>query len=292
MNGRLLAMKVLNNGVDRILAMNELCITMRLAPYGGSKLHHNLIGQHASALIDPTTNLPILFLELCDGGSATQVLMQRFKGDRAQRKWTGAAILQLLVQISEALSAMHQHAHIVHNDIKPDNVLITGFHSDTSSARIADFGLAAAMECTRGGHVLGPRQFKPVGTYGYMPDEVCRLAATAAVKRKEDYIMSPAADVFALGVTMAELVIGKWFCYVPRSKESQVSQKVKDIRRGEPSSTGKYLKDITAAMPGFTHVQLLGLFQVIVQCVDASPSKRRMHSIRGGYRVARHSSSS
>jgi len=102
--------------------------------------------------------------------------------------------LDLGLQISAALGAAHK-AGIVHRDIKPENVII---HPD-GYAKVLDFGLAKLRE-PRGedaATILKTGTGIAMGTLGYMAPE--QLAAGE---------ITPAADVYSLGIVLHEMVTG------------------------------------------------------------------------------------
>src|SRR3989454_5567510 len=87
----------------------------------------------------------------------------------------------------------YAHAHgIVHRDIKPDNVLISGKH-----AVVTDFGVAKAVSASSGGTLtsLGVA----LGTPAYMAPE--QAAADPHVDHR--------ADLYALGVLGYEMLTGR-----------------------------------------------------------------------------------
>ncbi|HXT94173.1 MAG TPA: serine/threonine-protein kinase, partial [Trebonia sp.] len=97
-----------------------------------------------------------------------------------------AEALQLTAQICDALAAAHA-AGIVHRDLKPANVLL-----DAGQARLADFGIARVA-----GESPATTTGMVIGTIGFMSPEV--------IKGEEP---GPACDVYAVGITLYELLTG------------------------------------------------------------------------------------
>ena len=95
---------------------------------------------------------------------------------------------RLALELAEALSAIHA-AGLVHRDLKPANVLLS-----PAGAKVIDFGIAHAVDSTRltsTGLILG--------TPDYMaPEQVTDPAGSG-----------PAADVFAMGATLAFAATGR-----------------------------------------------------------------------------------
>jgi serine/threonine-protein kinase len=94
--------------------------------------------------------------------------------------------LGLTAQICDALAAAHA-AGIVHRDLKPANVLL-----DAGQVRLADFGIARIA-----GDSAATRTGAIIGTIGFMAPEVIRGEPPTA-----------ACDVYALGITLYELLTG------------------------------------------------------------------------------------
>jgi serine/threonine-protein kinase len=143
---------------------------------------------------------PFLALEYLEGGS----LAQRLDGT----PWPSAAAARLVEVLARAMHAVHQRG-IVHRDLKPHNVLLA--RSDRPEAlplggrpeelgerfepRITDFGLAKQLGVsgqTQSGAILG--------TPSYMAPE-------QAVGQSKQ--LGPAADVYALGAILYELLTGR-----------------------------------------------------------------------------------
>ena len=100
--------------------------------------------------------------------------------------------LQMLREIADALSYAHKHG-VVHRDIKPDNVLISGRH-----VMVTDFGVAKAVSESAGGSSLTSLGVA-LGTPAYMAPE--QAAADPNVDRR--------ADIYALGAMGYEILTGR-----------------------------------------------------------------------------------
>ena len=101
--------------------------------------------------------------------------------------------VSILKDVARALAYAH-HAGVVHRDIKPDNVLISG-----GTAVVSDFGIAKAMDAARTSNVAGGMTItspgSSLGTPGYMAPE--QVAGDN---------MDHRADIYAWGVLAWELL--------------------------------------------------------------------------------------
>jgi len=97
------------------------------------------------------------------------------------------AVVEVGTKVCEALAYAHDELGLVHLDIKPDNLLL----SDAGDVKLADLGIARAE-----GFATDTRHIR--GTRGFMAPEQLRGGPLDA-----------RTDVFALGVTLAELAVGR-----------------------------------------------------------------------------------
>lgn len=118
---------------------------------------------------------------------------------------------QIVTAIASALDYAHTHS-IIHRDVKPSNILI----DKQGHAYLTDFGMAKAIltstEITRTGD--------SVGTPAYMAPEQAMGRAVA-----------PETDVYALGVTLYEMVAGR----VPFQSEMPIVQAMLHVHSVPPS---------------------------------------------------------
>jgi len=109
-----------------------------------------------------------------------------------ERELPVAETLRILSDVCDALAHAHSHG-IVHRDIKPDNVLLSGKH-----ALVADFGVAKAVQESTGKTALTSMGVA-LGTPAYMAPE----QATA------DPSTDHRADIYAVGALAYEMLAGR-----------------------------------------------------------------------------------
>jgi hypothetical protein len=113
------------------------------------------------------------------------------------------------IEIARALGAAHSH-HIVHRDVKPQNVMI----DDEGSAKVTDFGIARTLDedgLTADGRVLG--------TTDYVSPE-----------QALGHDVNGQSDLYSLGIVLYEMLTGE----VPFKGDNQVAVAMKHVREEMP----------------------------------------------------------
>jgi serine/threonine protein kinase len=142
--------------------------------------HPNVVQIHD---VGDSDGRPYFTMEFVEGGSLAEKLL----GTPLPARQAA----ELLATLAGGVQAAHQSG-IVHRDLKPANVLLTA----DGSPKITDFGLARRLE----GEAGLTRAGTAVGTPSYMAPEQAR--------GKTDSV-GPAADIYALGAILYELLSGR-----------------------------------------------------------------------------------
>jgi eukaryotic-like serine/threonine-protein kinase len=113
------------------------------------------------------------------------------------------------IEIARALGAAHAR-HIVHRDVKPQNVLI----DEEGTAKVTDFGIARTLDeegLTADGRVLGTTDY-------VSPEQALGQHVTGQ------------SDLYSLGIALYEMLTGE----VPFKGENQVAVAMKHVRETLP----------------------------------------------------------
>lgn len=151
--------------------------------------------------------------------------------------------VRLLREIASALAYAHEHG-IVHRDIKPDNVLLSG-----GSAMVTDFGVAKALSAsTTGEHSSLTSLGVALGTPAYMSPE--QASADPSVDHR--------ADIYAFGVLAYELLTGQP-PFVGRTPQGLLAAHVNEA----PETISKRRASLTPALAA-----------LVMRCLEKRPADR------------------
>ncbi len=205
---RIVALKVmaphLNNNPDFVSRF------FREASLAANLTHPNMVQVHSAG---EDTGRYYIAMEFVDGESLLARLARLVK-----LKPTEA--VAITVYIAEALNFAWQRAKLIHRDIKPDNIFLSG----DGEVKLGDLGLAKSLTAE------APQMTSPgmmMGTPHYMSPEQARAESTVDFR----------TDIYSLGCTLFHMLTGK----VPYSADSSLAVVMKHIEEPVP--------DIVATWP-------------------------------------------
>lgn len=178
-----------------------------------------------------------------EGDHEEYIVMEYVKGRtlkdiiRMQGLLPADQAINIARQIGEALA--HAHAnHIIHRDIKPQNILI----NEDGRAKVTDFGIARAassVTLTQTGDI--------VGSVHYLSPEQAKGSQT-----------NEQSDIYSLGIIFYEMITGK----VPYDGDTPITIALKHIQE-EAELPGKVISGISP-----------GLDAIIMKCLAKSVEDR------------------
>ena len=229
--GTTIALKILRaelagSTVARARFRREMALARKVTSAHVCRLHD--VGEHDGGVF--------LTMELLEGRTLAEHL-------RGADPLTVAEVERIAAQLVAGLAALHA-AGVVHRDFKPGNVMVT---DGGRRAVITDFGLARAAA---DGDVAVTAELGLLGTPAYMaPEQVEGRPAT------------PASDVYALGVTLFELLTGT----VPFRAETALATATARLHRAPPRPSS-----VRADVPARWDA-------IVARCLARDPSRRPHH---------------
>ena len=180
------ALKLLKRGMDTDSVLQRFLRERRIL----ASLNHPNIARllDAGAAAD---GRPYLVMEYVQGHPVT-------KWSREHRP-TLRQILELMVGVCEAVHAAHRQ-QVVHRDLKPSNILV----GEDGAAKLLDFGVAKLVSDEEAEATLTSLGSAPLTPQYAAPEQLLGQPVT------------PATDVYALGVLLYELLTGQ----LPRGHEN------------------------------------------------------------------------
>jgi serine/threonine protein kinase, bacterial len=191
----------------------HICVLKELAPAEGNslekaqelfirearvlyKLHHPQIPKFRESFVDGKRKSMFLVQEYVEGPTYEAILRDR---KHQGKTFSEAEAQALLAQLLPVLDYIHSQG-VIHRDISPDNLIC---RNNDHLPVLLDFGgvKAAAITAVREGSPSQDNGQRPVtllGKVGYSPEEQIRRGQ-----------VSKGSDLYALGVTLLVLMIGK-----------------------------------------------------------------------------------
>jgi tetratricopeptide (TPR) repeat protein len=164
--------------------------------------------RHRLSEASDAAEVTLVTMELLDGSPLSEWL-------RSRPPLNTSEALPLVEQISAGLDAAHR-AGVIHRDFKSGNVMLAPAPSGALRAVVTDFGFAHAASGGDDLTVTATRSGLIQGTPSYLaPEQVTGGPIT------------PAADIYALGVVMYEMVTGS----LPFEADTALATAVKRLRQ-------------------------------------------------------------
>jgi len=152
-------------------------------------------------------------------------------------------VMRILHDVVDALAYSHHHG-VVHRDIKPDNVMLSGRH-----ALVTDFGVAKAVSASSGdGHTNLTSLGIALGTPAYMSPE--QAAADPRVDQR--------ADIYAVGAMAYEMLCGRT-PFVAPTPQGMLAAHIAE----KPEPPARYRNTIPAPMN-----------ELVLKCLEKNPADR------------------
>ena len=114
--------------------------------------------------------------------------------------------LKLLIDVARAVAAAHD-LDLLHKDLKPGNILVTGNPGETPQAKVADFGSASLLVPERLS-ALGITNLGFTETSADAPESLTGTLMYVAPEILAGQTPTADSDVYALGVLLYQLAVG------------------------------------------------------------------------------------
>jgi serine/threonine protein kinase len=147
--------------------------------------HRNIVRVHD--LVEDG-GLAAISMEYLDGGTLRDLRRQQPYG-KPFGVFSPDDVLPWMEQLCAGLDDAHQHARVVHRDLKPVNLMVT----KSGTLKITDFGLARTLA-----ESMSSFSGKVQGTPGFMSPQQAR-----------GEIPTESDDIYAVGATLYDLLTGK-----------------------------------------------------------------------------------
>jgi serine/threonine-protein kinase len=174
-----------------------------------------------------------IVMEFVEGADLRRYLKKRGMLDNERA-------IEIAHDVALGLGAAHKRG-IVHRDVKPQNIML----NDSGMVKLTDFGIASmykdaeAERLTTTGMTLGTVQY-------YAPEQA------------QGEIVSPAADIYAMGIVLYEMLAGR----TPFDGETPVAVAMRHIQ-DIPDPPSRYNPRISP-----------GLERIILRCLEKDPRDR------------------
>src|SRR6185369_10863642 len=180
-----------------------------------------------------------IVMELLEGRTLREILTREAPLETARA-------ISLMLQTSAAVAAAHE-AGIIHRDLKPSNILVTQSADQPAVVKVLDFGIATFTADDDEDAPMLAQTNTVIGTPRYMSPE-----------QHNGHELTPAADVYSLGVILYEMLAGT----VPFSGSTPA-----EIAEKHANNAPHAPREIVAAIPEDVE-------RIVLQALEKEPADR------------------
>ena len=180
-----------------------------------------------------------IVMELLEGRTLREIVSREAPIETARA-------VSIMLQVSDAVAAAHE-AGIIHRDLKPSNILVTQSADQPAVVKVLDFGIAKLASDKLDDDTALAHRETIIGTPRYMAPE-----------QSNGFELTPAADVYSLGVILYEMMTG--MAPFTGSTPTEIAQKHANDQPHSP-------REIVAAIPEEVE-------RVVLHALEKSPSDR------------------
>lgn len=215
--------------VDRRVAIKLIKSTLKTKEvlrrfYNERQILATLQHPNIAALLEAgatADGLPFLVMEYVEGQSIIEYA--------DKHKLTIPQRLKLFRTVCSAVSYAHRNL-IIHRDIKPNNILITG----EGEPKLLDFGIAKLLDSARA-------QQSPPATATVMPAMTPEYASPEQIKGEP---VATATDVYSLGVLLYELLTGHHPTHFKSQRMDEVVKAICEEQPERPSTSVGHTEEL------------------------------------------------